>query len=387
MAGLDEYIFGYSVGRVDKSDVPHLATALFKLGISSSITCDGDFTLRQRDRHRLLEYAKGKIRIELGEAKGLYGMLIGALRRRCMLFALFFVTAFFLLTRTLVWDVRIDGNDTLSDSEIEDVLRENGFWIGASWSDVDSSSVEAAVLASHPEIAWISLNRRGTVAYVEIIESENVGIRDEIVPLYSNILADRDGVVEEITVKSGAAVVKIGDVVRKGDILISGVVETERGVTLCRAEGTVRARSAIDVSAESIKNVNEQVYKERFLADVRVILFNFSINIFKNYGNYGDTCDIIEEIKESALLGRYSTPFALRKIYVREYDTVTHSLTEDEMIAEAKKELDEIIYSTFKDSDVLKLRTTGEFSDGLYRMTTRVVYVTDIGEESAIEIT
>ena len=39
--------------------------------------------------------------------------------------------------------------------------------------------------------------------------------------LFSNIVADRDGIIEEITVKKGYATVKPGDVVKKGDILIS----------------------------------------------------------------------------------------------------------------------------------------------------------------------
>ena len=52
----------------------------------------------------------------------------------------------------------------------------------------------------------------------------------------------------------------------------------------------------------------------------------------------------------------------------------------------AKRQLDDKIYSMFRDSDVIKLKTEGSFSNGVYRITARVVYSTDIGKESAIEI-
>jgi hypothetical protein len=57
------------------------------------------------------------------------------------------------------------------------------------------------------------------------------------------------------------------------------------------------------------------------------------------------------------------------------------------MTAAARSELDEIIRATFHDSDVVGLKSSGEFSDGCYRLTTRVIYVTDITKEQAIEIT
>ena len=96
--------------------------------------------------------------------------------------------------------------------------------------------------------------------------------------------------------------------------------------------------------------------------------------------------EIIEEIKEFALFGRYRLPISVKKVYVREYAQSTRILAEDEMIFEAKRTLDETLRSEFRDADVVKMKTTGEFSNSTYRLTTRVVYVTDIGKERAIEI-
>ena len=386
MARLDEYVFGYARGKVEKQNVTKLANVFLRANIGASVYSDGSFTVREKDRKRFSTFARAKMRFELGEPLGLYGFLLRNKSKYGIFAAIAVLLSIFLFCRNLVWDVRIEGTEKLSVSAVEQGLEELGFGVGSSWRRIDKNAIETGILSSHSEIAWISLNRRGTVAYVEIIESENIGLTEDIGPQYSNLIADRDGVIEEITVKSGQATVKIGDVVKKGDILISGVTESEAGVTLCRAQGFVRARSAASVSTEVSRNVGEKTLKKERIAELRIIIFNFSINIFKNYRNCGETCDIIEEIEEFALFGKYRLPVKLRKTRVREYTECTRTRTEDEMINVAKRELDDRINTEFFDADVLMLRTDGEFRDDVFRLTTRVVYVTDICKESAIEI-
>ena len=386
MARLDEYVFGYSKGKVEACDVAGVANAMLRLGICSGISPSGEFTLRHRDKTRFLAYAKPKVKLTLGHTRGLYGFLLGFRRRYGLCAALALVALLFVLTRALVWDVRVSGNVSLTESAVEETLSESGLSVGTPWRRVDTGLVEAALLSGHPEIAWISVNRRGTVAYIELIESENVGHSEEVGPLYSNIVADRDGVVEEITVKSGEAVVKVGDVVKAGDVLISGVIQNELGVRFCRAEGEIRAHSVTDVTAEAERNLTEKIEVGRHLREARVLIFNFSINIFKNYGNCENTCDIIEETKEFSLFGKYKLPILLKRSYSYEYTEQIRRMTDDEMISAAKHKLDDKMRQALKGADVIKLRSEGGFSADVYRITTRVVYSSEIGKESEIEI-
>jgi len=386
MARLDEYLFGYRRGSVEQKDICKLANLLLKNEICSDITSCGSFTVRERDKRRFVLLAKPKMRFNLAEPQGVYGFLYRGRRRYGIFAAIITLICIFMFTSGLVWDVRISGNDQLPDYVIEDMLKENGFGVGTPWRSVDKNALETEILTERSDIAWISVNRRGTVAYVEVIESENVGITEPITPQYSNIVAERDGVIEEITVKSGVPAVKVGDVVRQGDILISGVIENDSGVSLCRAEGSVRAQSVVNIASKvSKKTVEKQLSKSK-LAYARVVLFNFSINIFKNYRNHGNDCDIIEEIREFALFDKYRLPIRFETAYFTEYLEAPIIRSEDEMILLAKRELNGKIYSVLRDSDVISLRTSGEFKNGFYYLTSRVVYSTDIGKESAIEI-
>ena len=386
MARADEFIFGYSRGKVDNKDVCKLTNTLLRLGICSDVTKDGDFTLRQKDRARFLSSAKSRLRFSLSEPLGIHGFILKNKHRYGLFAALITLVIIFAFTGSLVWDVRISGNVALSASEVENTLSQTGLCVGSRWHSIDKNELEASLLATHPEIAWISVNRRGTVAYVELIESENVLHKEETAPLYSNIVAECDGVIEEIAVKSGEAMVKVGDVVRKGDVLISGVIANELGVRFCRAQGTVRAHAVTDVKTEIGREISLKTEIGRRVAQVRILIFNFSVNIFKNYRNCGNNCDIIEETKKFALFGGAELPVSLKKTYVTEYKQEIRRLSDGEMASLASQQLDDLIRMRFCDADIIKLRTSGEFDDGVYRLTTRVVYSTDIGIESAIEI-
>ena len=387
MAKLDELILGYRKGQVATDDVCKLINTVLKSEICSSVSPDGEFTLRRQDGEKFTRCAKGRLRFQLGDVRGIHGFLLKNLRRYGFLIALLLISLICIFSSSLVWDVRISGNEILSDRKVEAALREVGFSVGTRWRGIDKNAIEAQLLSDNPDVAWISINRRGTVAYVQIIESENIGMRGDVGYPYSNIVAERDGVIEEITVDSGVAAVKVGDVVRKGQILISGVVEGECGVSMCRAAGTVRAQSVVDISANVSECAVEKTVGKTRLAEARVVLFNFSINIFKNYGNRQNSCDIIEETRKFSLFDKYKLPIRVEKVYVREYSEQERIRTADEMTELAARELDGKIYSAFKNADIIKLRTSGEFLSGEYRITSRVVYSADIGKESKIEIT
>ena len=386
MARLDEYLFGYFRGRVETEDVSRLVNALLKLEICSDVAPSGDFSLGRRDKARFFEYAAHGLRFRLSGPLGLWGALVRLCHSYGILLALALGIFIFLVSAGRVWDVRIDGNDRLTDRQIETYLASQGLEIGVPWRSIDKSAVENSILTENGDIAWISVNRRGTVAYVQLIESENTGIPDESAPPYSNLIAECDGVIEEITVESGAAAVKVGDVVRAGDVLISGIVESEKGITLCRAAGVVRASSVTELTATVTETASERAVIGHRTVEIRLNIFNFSVNIFKNYGNCENTCDIIRENRNFALFGKLRLPIRIEKAYAVEYEQRQYKRSEEEMSSLAKRQLDAMMYSVFKDSDVLKLRTESHLSDGVYRITARVVYSTDIGKVSAIEI-
>lgn len=83
---------------------------------------------------------------------------------------------------------------------------------------------------------------KGTNIIVTIVEAEEkpkIINKDE----YCNIVANKKGMVTKITANSGTAIVKVGDIVEKGDILIGGYMEGKyTGTRYVHAKGKVEAR-------------------------------------------------------------------------------------------------------------------------------------------------
>ena len=125
-----------------------------------------------------------------------------------------------------VWDFRVTGNETLTSSQISDFLAEQGLRPGVHWKSVDKDVCESLVMAEFDEVAWVHINRLGTVAQVEINETEPKPKMTDSTKA-SNLKATKDGTIISCVVYDGWQQAFKGDAVIKGDILVSGVYESE----------------------------------------------------------------------------------------------------------------------------------------------------------------
>ena len=77
------------------------------------------------------------------------------------------------------------------------------------------------------EITWVAAAVKGNHLYISIKENDSFegGIKSTEIP--ENIIASDDGTIESIITRSGTPLVKKGDNVEKGQVLVSGVVRSE----------------------------------------------------------------------------------------------------------------------------------------------------------------
>ena len=218
------------------------------------------------------------VEYEISEAQGLFGFFVKNRRRFGAIFGILLCLAFLQFSGSRVWDVRIEGNEQLPSSVIEKALEDVGVAPGVGWGSFSASDKELELLESTPEIGWVNINRRGVVAYVTVKE-KNIKEEPAPLPLYSNVVSAYDCVIEEITVTSGVAVVKAGDTVRRGDLLISGVIPAELGGGFVAAEGEVVGRMREEISVSVRRTEEKIVYERAQISEIRLKIFSFLINI------------------------------------------------------------------------------------------------------------
>lgn len=125
------------------------------------------------------------------------------------------------LSSLYVWEININGIDTLEEEDIIAVLRDNGLSLGTYIPNLAIKKTELLFLINMPDVSSASINVKGTYVNIDIIEQDRA---PEIIDVagYYNVIADYDGIIYSVEALSGIPQVKAGDVVTKGQILISG---------------------------------------------------------------------------------------------------------------------------------------------------------------------
>lgn len=363
----DFLIRGFVKYKIEKEDILTAAELLLNDGISAKINVEGVMIVSVDLKRRINSLFDGSVSYTVGEVRGLPGFLLKLKKRYGIIAGLIIVFFFCIYLSGLVWDIRIEGIPEAAQEELISDLRECGFYVGASWHDIDTALIESKIVAGSEEISWINLNRRGTVAYVSAVEKEYH--KPQTVPHgFSNVVSDRDCIIEDIVVKQGIAVVKVGQSVKKGDLLISGIIPTELGGGVCYAMGEVFGRFSDSVSVEISSVETVKSYGEDEVDCVSFNFFDFSVNIFKRYGNSYESCDIIEK-KHALSVGEGKVlPFYINVVKACEYTLVEKSLTDSVMIERADSALKNKLSECLKDRDLIAIKTYGGFSDSGYSM-------------------
>ena len=140
------------------------------------------------------------------------GLLVG------LALALFILAA----STSVVFRVDVVGAEGASTESIENELSALGVRVGVRIRDIDRAKTVSRFLKLHPEYSWAALNVDGTTLTLMLrtrTEGEQAQMKTS-----KALVAASDGVITEISVYSGKSEVRVGDVVRKGDLLISGYV-------------------------------------------------------------------------------------------------------------------------------------------------------------------
>ena len=372
-------LFGYrKISFENASELSLAIASLLRSGISAQSDNKGNLYIRERD------YLKNKDNILWQKAKsiskpmGLAPRLRELFKRRATLAAVIVSLLLMLASPTVVWDVRVSGNELLSERDVTSALQSLGLTVGAPWRTVDKSEIEASLLDACPEISWVNINRRGGVAYIEIIESL-LPPNNNAEQGYCNVVASVDCVISEISVISGYATVSVGQSVRAGEVLISGVLPDTAGGGFCRAAGSVKGIVDDEITVNVSRIYTEKQYSEGRKSALSVKILNFSINIFKIYGNSASKYDIIKNNEKCRLFGKYDIPIWVEAEYTVPYTEIPLVRSDTELIDYAGESMRKTLLSRTESAELCRASSSGEFTDDGYTMHTSITLIEEVG--------
>ena len=174
-----------------------------------------------------------------------------ALRRRPMLLpgaALCVLLVW--LSSQMILAVRIEHAQQ-NTAEVRRYLASQGVFPGRMKAAFSLNRLREGMALALPGAAFAGVRYAGSTMVVDCrpaVMGESTGVSGG----GADIVALQPGIVTAITAASGTPQVKIGQAVRKGQVLIRGEERTEKGQTIAvRAEGDVRARVYASASAKA----------------------------------------------------------------------------------------------------------------------------------------
>lgn len=177
-----------------------------------------------------------------------------------------------------VWFIGVEGVERVDSADVLALAADAGLAPGTLRSQLDRELVQRTILIGHEDLVWAGVEVRGTRVTIRVAERRLAD--DNKLGRPGHIVAARDGVIERISVLEGHAVIELGMTVRKGEVLISGLLEPgsqefiekrEAGeIPYIRADGFVLARvwyeAIIEVKPEVAETAEQARYRAETLA-------------------------------------------------------------------------------------------------------------------------
>ena len=293
---------------------------------------------------------KTNCKIKIVKKKGIPFLLHRYKKRK--IFAMFLIViAFFIYTSSkYVWNVDIKVEENLMIENIEEDLEDLGLKKGILKSKIDTDKLVNEIRLKRNDISWIGIDLKGTNAIIKIVKADE---KPDLIENsdFCNIVAEKSGVITNIIAQNGTAIVKAGDEVHKGDVLIAGYMEgkyTEKRYV--HSLGKVQAKIKYQKSEKIY--LNQEILKESGNQEkkLQIKFNNFKINFYKTLSKF-KIYDTIYTEKQLKMFSNFYLPISIVEITNKEQIKENKKYSKEEAIELKKQELSSEIEKDIANKD------------------------------------
>lgn len=281
-------------------------------------------------------------KVKILKKKGIPFLLNRYKKRK--LFAIFLILMLIAIciSSKYIWNIEIKVEDNQEIENIEEDLQDLGLTKGILKSKIDTDQIINQIRLKRNDIAWIGIDMEGTNIIVSIVKSDT---SPEIIKNsdYCNIIAKKPGIITKITAQNGTAVVKPGDTVQKGDVLIAGYMEGKyTDLRYVHSLGEVDAKVWYE-ETEEVKYNDEILEETGNIENKYEIGFNnWNLKLYKNISKF-NLYESNTTKKNLKILKDYYLPITITKITNKEQINKPKTYTLEEAVNKATQELSQKI--------------------------------------------
>lgn len=254
--------------------------------------------------------------------RGILPLLLLLLKRvglmaGCLLFAAsLFVSSLF------VADVKVSGCESIDPIAVAECARQAGAG-GFSFSKPPAREIEKRIYETFLGVSFVSVSYRGLVLHIEVVEAQPAPAVIDDSP--KDLVSSFDGKINRLIVYRGTPLVKAGDPVKKGQVLIGGFHEKPDGERIpLRAMG--EAYGVVELTyTETFYSVRTELSRTGRLAEQSYIdFFGLIFPVKKPAAEYAS---FEEEVDSCFIFFNNFLPAKL--VTVRRYETEPVTVRED----------------------------------------------------------
>lgn len=269
-----------------------------------------EFWVNRSDMHMLHNIVqRNGDRMEILYHQGIYWRLKRFIKRPVLVAGIIFLLFLTAYLPSKVLFIHVEGNVDTPTRFILEAAEESGIRFGASTRKIRSEKVKNMLLQRIPQLQWAGINTQGCVAVISVREKTVVDTPEYKYPI-SSLVAARDGYITEMTAISGTPACKVGQSVKKGQVLISAYTDCGIYLQATKAEGEVYAMTKHQFDTVALTKISQKGSQTNTYQNYGLIIGKKQINFTKDSGISSAECDRIKSVNYVTLPGGFRLPIA-----------------------------------------------------------------------------
>ncbi len=309
-------------------------------------------------------------------------------KRKLLILGAFLFCTFIIGINQFVWAIEITGNHKVKTADILRVLEEEGVKIGTPLRNIDQGHLKHRALLKLPDLSWLWIDKTGSKLIVDVREGFPV---PEIVDanLYCNVKAAKDGLIDSMIVKNGIPVVKEGDTVLKGTVLVTGKIPAslKPEIRYVHADAQIFARVWYEKTQVFSRLVQTRTETGKQKSHYTLTLFGKNIPLFHKKKAPFKDFDETAKKTDISFFGKYLGITFSKTVY-REVSVTEERLTLDSTVADGVNQLKSQIDSEARTNStpVSFSHSFQEIDDTTVQVSVTAEYIEDIAVKEEGEI-
>lgn len=166
---------------------------------------------------------KTKTKLHIQERKGLPFCLYHYRKRKLFFIGMILFAVIVYVLSLFIWDIDIEGEQTHTKESILKYLQTRQIHLGILKKNIHCKKIETMLREQYDDVGWVSAEMVGTRLKIKLLETDLPKQKIKKNPPH-HLIASKNGKVISIITRKGTPLVKIGKRVKKGDLLVSGIL-------------------------------------------------------------------------------------------------------------------------------------------------------------------